>query len=71
MNLCEHCLEQDRTTDGLWRVEADAYLCDGCADSRNEAAYERSLDAYYGGSGPQTDRERMAASYDAKKAGTR
>lgn len=37
--------------------------CENCADNANEAAYERSLSDFYGGSSPQSDRERMSQAY--------
>jgi hypothetical protein len=38
------------------------HQCDSC-DNHAEAAYERWLESYYGGDGPQTDRERQEAAY--------
>ena len=39
------------------------FFCADCAeateDSRNEKAHEQMLDDYYGGGGPQSDRERF------------
>lgn len=35
------------------------YQCENCA----EAAQERQIEDFYGGSGPQTDRERQIAAY--------
>lgn len=43
--------------------ERNLFMCSACAeateDSRNEKAHEAMLSDYYGGSGPQSDRERF------------
>ena len=44
-------------------------LCGSCASNEDEAAYEASLSDYYGGSGPQSDRERF--NVDAMNRGRR
>ena len=40
----------------------DGYQCQNCA----EAAHERMLEDYYGGSTPQTDAERLEVAYKEK-----
>lgn len=56
--LCQTCEEQ-----GIERLATEERhgdpLCASCATSQDEAAYERMLDDHYGGSGPQSDRERF------------
>jgi hypothetical protein len=44
------------------------FICDDCADAANERADQASLADYYGGSGPQTDREIQLATYAQKSA---
>lgn len=67
MTLCEKCLEDavERTaTEERWGVK----LCDSCATSEDEAAYERSLSEYYGGSGAQTQQEQYDAAAQQKRS---
>jgi hypothetical protein len=40
-----------------------------CEDTRNDAAYTRSLSAFYGGSAPQTAHEHATAAHQAKRSG--
>ena len=42
-------------------------LCESCATSADEAAYERSLSDFYGGSSPQSEGERTHAAHQAKR----
>jgi hypothetical protein len=66
MELCEKCLEDaiERTaTDDRWGVK----LCGSCATSDDEAAYERSMEDYYGGSGPVTMQEHYDAAAKQKR----
>jgi uncharacterized protein (DUF1810 family) len=53
---CERCGQAPAGDD------REMTLCANCADqtedARNEAAYERMLSDYYGGGGPQSDKER-------------
>lgn len=57
-SLCAHGLctnTGDPWTNGCANSRgADGYCCQNCA----EAAHEQMLSDYYGGNGPQTDRER-------------
>lgn len=66
---CEDCAERQETPVPA-EHELDScgsgsggggFLCDNCYSSRGEAAYERFLDDFYGGSGPVTVQEH----YDA------
>jgi ribosomal protein L32 len=58
-SLCAHGLCSnigDPWTDGCKNsYDKDGYQCANCG----EAAQQRQLEEYYGGSTPQTDRERM------------
>lgn len=55
---CERCWdEHDIDRPGVYVREFGRVLCDDCTDSLSEAAYERSLRDYYGGSGPVTVNE--------------
>lgn len=66
-SLCSHGLctnTGDPWTDGCPNSRGkDGYTCQNCA----EAAHERMLEDYYGGSTPQTDRERMEVAYQEHK----
>ena len=67
MTLCEKCLADavERTaTEERWGVP----LCDSCATSEDEAAYERSCADYYGGSGPVTLNEQYQAAAAVKRS---
>ncbi len=55
---CERCLEDGKRSAGRWSVEHGAHLCDSHETSANEAAHERMVENYYGGSAPFNDRER-------------
>lgn len=50
---CEHCEAREGT-----EQECGTVLCDSCRDNEAEAAHERFLEDYYGGSGPVTLNER-------------
>lgn len=57
--LCIDCDEQQSLmTLATEDVHGDP-LCRDCYDGRAEAAYDRSCEDFYGGSGPVTDAERM------------
>lgn len=66
----EHC--QCKHCEGCGNVALDAEpldaddLCENCAQSKAEAAYEAYLSNYYGGSGPITDAEHLAAAQRLK-----
>lgn len=45
--------------------DVDWPLCPPCEDTRNEAAYERQCESFYGGDGPQTDTERYEQAWKA------
>ena len=67
MDLCEKCLEdavEKTATEDRWGTK----LCDSCATSHDEAAYERSLEDYYGGSGPVTLQEQYDAAAAIKRS---
>lgn len=65
---CESCCKH--STD-LYLCEAfprgESFICSSCC----EAANERALSDYYGGSGPQTIDEVCAAAWAEKRAGKR
>jgi hypothetical protein len=42
-------------------------LCPSCESDRSEAAYERSLDRFYGGSGPQSIQEQYEQAAEEKR----
>lgn len=67
MNLCERCVEDGLERTGQWVVERDAYLCDSCETTLNEAAYERMCEDYYGGGGNQTMDEHYQAAAKQKR----
>lgn len=67
--FCEHCADHGRE-DVPAEYELDArydgsggggYLCDNCYSNRAEAAHERMLENFYGGSGPVTITEQCDA----------
>jgi hypothetical protein len=61
---CEHDVDMTREEDGdMWGYgPQDPQFCsDDCRDNASEAAYERSMEDYYGGSGPATISEQLAA----------
>lgn len=55
---CQHC-EEDGTETLATRERWGEPICETCEDRANEQAHEASLDAYYGGGGCQSDRERF------------
>lgn len=63
--LCVDCDRETAQTDP-WSGEP---VCPSCADERSQAAWERQQARYHGGSGPQTDAERMDAAYRQKREG--
>jgi hypothetical protein len=60
---CEHDVDMTREEDGGCGTPAfDPQFCsDDCRDNASEAAYERSMEDYYGGAGPATISEQLAA----------
>jgi hypothetical protein len=55
---CERCEERhDRIREATYTEHGYA-LCDDCVSDEAEAAHERMLSDYYGGSGPVTIQER-------------
>lgn len=52
---CEKCMELEDQCD--WEPATVGDLCERHEEARNEAAYERSLEDFYGSSTPQTMRE--------------
>ncbi len=65
--LCESCAEtEDHDVPGTER-ENGSVLCDNCCDRESEAAYERMLENYYGGSGPQTIQEHYDAAVKERR----
>ena len=65
-SLCTHSLcsnTGDPWTDGCPNSRGtDGYQCQNCA----EAAHERMLEDYYGGSTPQNDNERLEVAWRQK-----
>lgn len=61
MANCERCEEKhDRIRPAV--EQGDGYqLCDDCRSDEAEAAHERFLEDYYGGSGPVTIQEQYQA----------
>ena len=55
--LCIKCEENGKDTPATTDRWGEPY-CEDCDQSANEAAYERFLDQFYGGSSPQTAKER-------------
>lgn len=61
IECCGYCLEE---------FPADVLVddcCPECADRRNEAAYERQCEAFYGGDAPQTQDEQHRAAWRIKQ----
>lgn len=64
MANCERCEEKyDRIREGTPQDYTGEVLCDDCRDTLAEAAYERSLSDYYGGSGPVSISELSERAY--------
>lgn len=61
---CGNEVPPDRNTTHL---SGDEFCSDGCWENYNERAYQRQLEAYYGGDGPQTDRERYLEAWEEKR----
>lgn len=59
VRVISHELVVERALDWLCELVNE---CQSRIENRNEAAYDRSLSDYYGGAGPQTDRERNEVS---------
>lgn len=55
---CERCMEVEDACD--WEPATVGDLCARHEEDRNEAAHERSLEAFYGSDSPQTLMERIA-----------
>lgn len=55
--LCVPCEEDGIETLATEERHGEPY-CSSCATARDEQAWEASLSDFYGGSGPQTARER-------------
>lgn len=66
MNLCDKCLE-DAVERTATQTRFGTPLCESCATSADEAAYERSLSDYYGGSGPVTIQEQYDAAVKERR----
>lgn len=70
---CRYCQERpiDLTRDDWgdpYRQYDEALYCsDDCRDNASEAAYERSMEDYYGGGGPVTIDEQCAAARAQKE----
>ena len=62
---CSHWDEVDDPEMGISDLERCG-KCDRCSDA-NEAAYERSLEDYYGGSGPRSVQEQYEAAARQKR----
>jgi len=60
--LCVKCEEDGTETLATTERWGEPY-CEDCDTSANEAAYERSLSDYYGGSGAVSLKEQMDAAY--------
>ena len=74
--VCEDCAERGRE-DVPAEHEMDScgdgsggggFLCDNCYSSRGEAAHERMLEDYYGGSGAVTLQEQYDAAAAIKRS---
>lgn len=64
---CERCEEKhDRIREATY-VEHGWALCDDCLTTESEAAHERMLEDYYGGSGPVTVQEQYDAAAKVKR----
>lgn len=64
--ICFACDERGEYTLATEERNGEA-LCASCATSHDEAAYERSLSDYYGGSGPQTINEQYNAAVEQRR----
>jgi hypothetical protein len=68
MANCERCIEKhDREREGTPQDYTGEVLCDDCRDTLAEAAHERFLEDYYGGSGPVTIQEQYDAAAKVKR----
>lgn len=67
MILCEKCIEDGREITAT-EDEFGSVLCENCRTSEAEAAHERMLEDYYGGSGPVTLNERSQAEAAIKRS---
>jgi hypothetical protein len=66
---CERDVDMTREDGDMWGYgpQGPMFCSDDCADAANEAAYERSVEDYYGGDGPVTIDEMMRAALAQKE----
>jgi hypothetical protein len=66
---CERDVDMTREDGDMWGYgpQGPMFCSDDCADAANEAAYERSMEDYYGGAGPVTIDEMMRAALAQKE----
>ncbi len=64
---CERCIEREEHPPEGTERENGAVLCDDCCDRESEAAHERMLENYYGGSGPVTVQEHYDAAVKERR----
>ena len=57
MTLCTTCYENDEEVEGTIREGGYEPMCDDCYQIAAEAAFERMVEDFYGGSGAQTIHE--------------
>lgn len=72
--VCEDCEENGVITPAEHELDScgvdsggGGFLCGNCHSNRGEAAYERFLDDYYGGSGPVTIDEQYQAAVKQRR----
>lgn len=69
-HLCLRCLERDEPVERLGTMDEyniQGPYCDDCWSDLSEAAHERWLEDYYGGSGPVTIQEQYDAAAKVKR----
>jgi len=70
--LCGVCLKagwEQRSCGCIYDPrEEQVTECDNCDQNRAEAAYERMVEDYYGGSGPQTIHEQSELAWVLKRS---
>jgi hypothetical protein len=66
-DICQDCEEPFLPfITGFWFDEISE-VCADCESNRGEAAEQRALSDFYGGSGPATERERQMAAWEEKR----
>lgn len=67
IRLCTRCWARKGRKTKATYIEYGHKLCDDCCSDAAEAAHERFLEDYYGGSGPVTIQEQYDAAVKARR----